>query len=113
MSIHRKRIILTNGISVRTISDGINHDSSDLDEKMSISKLSEYAEYQASTFRSALKEDGTRKSEKRKNLKNCKNNQKSPVKMGIFEMNDSIFQHNLAEIQKLPQFMKFYSGMDY
>ena len=84
-----------------------------LDERMSVSKVSEYAEYQASTFRSALKEEGTRKSEKRKNVKNSKNNQKAPVKMGIFEMNDPSFQQNLAEIQKLPPFMKFYSGTDF
>ena len=80
-----------------------------LDEKMSISTLRNYADYQASTFRDALKDDS--KKEKRKNQKT--KNPKVAVKMGVFELSDQQFQINMGEIQKLPNFMKFYSGTDY
>jgi histone demethylase len=81
-----------------------------LDEKMSISTLRNYADYQASTFRDALKDDS--KKEKRKNQKNPKN-PKVAVKMSIFELSDEQFQINMGEIQKLPNFMKFYSVQNY
>merc|ERR1711990_464380 len=66
-----------------------------LDEKMSIS-----------TFRDALKDDS--KKEKRKNQK-TKNPKVAVTKMGVFELSDQQFQINMGEIQKLPNFMKFYS----
>ena len=80
------------------------------DEKMSISTLRNYADYQASTFRDALKDDS--KKEKRKNQK-TKNPKVAVTKMGVFELSDQQFQINMGEIQKLPNFMKFYSGTDF
>ena len=76
---------------------------------MSISTLRNYADYQASTFRDALKDDS--KKEKRKNQK-TKNPKVAVTKMGVFELSDQQFQINMGEIQKLPNFMKFYSGTD-
>jgi len=76
---------------------------------MSISTLRNYADYQASTFRDALKDDS--KKEKRKNQKT--KNPKVAVKMGVFELSDQQFQINMGEIQKLPNFMKFYSVQNY
>ena len=76
---------------------------------MSISTLRNYADYQASTFRDALKDDS--KKEKRKNQK-TKNPKVAVTKMGVFELSDQQFQINMGEIQKLPNFMKFYSGRD-
>ena len=80
-----------------------------LDEKMSHENLKEYAEYQSTNFRTALREESKKNAEKRNKVKNTKT-PKVPVRLGVFEIRDNQFHPNLAEIQKLPLFMKYYSG---
>ena len=76
---------------------------------MSHENLKQYAEYQSTHFRTALREESKKNAEKRNKVKNTKT-PKVPVRLGVFEIRDNQFQPNLAEIQKLPLFMKFYSG---
>ena len=82
-----------------------------LDEKISQIRIRDYAEYQAAHFRGALRDETSKKSlERRSKVKGAKQ-LRAPVQMGVFELRDNQFQLNMAEIQKLPLFMKFYSGM--
>ena len=81
-----------------------------LDEKMSHENLKEYAEYQSTNFRTALREESKKNAEKKNKVKNTKT-PKVPVRLGVFEIRDNQFHPNLAEIQKLPLFMKYYSGL--
>ena len=92
------------------------------DEKISQIRIRDYAEYQAAHFRAALRDETSNKknverartqsssSSSSNNKVKSNKHQRAPVQMGVFELRDNQFQLNMAEIQKLPLFMKFYSG---
>ena len=78
---------------------------------MSQVRIRDYAEYQAANFRAALRDETKKHQEKSKAKVKNATKPKVPVQMGVFEIRDNQFQLNMAEIQKLPLFMKFYSGI--
>lgn len=81
------------------------------EEKVSTSTLREYGEYQGRSFRDAINED-SRRSEKKKSKPRTP---KTPVKMGIFSdmMSEARFRDHLAELQKLPSFMRVCSVQNF